>query len=123
MSARDKLAAALREFVLARGAQTPRLITMEEDAASLRAILANHGLAALPVEPTEKMLDAPRGLFLYFAMPPGSMTLGEHLAEGGYPTAGLTPEQLAYGGVFPKAERAAMVYAMMLAAAKEDSNA
>lgn len=68
--------------------------------------------------PSEAMLDAARGLFLYFAMVP-NMTLGEHLACGGYPVAGLTPEQLAYRGAFPKAERAAMVYAVMLAAARE----
>ena len=57
---RAALAAALREFVLARAAQTPRLITVEEDAARFRAILARRSLAVLPVEPTRAMLDAAR---------------------------------------------------------------
>lgn len=76
--------------------------------------LAHDILAALGA-PTEAMLDAPRGLFLYFGSYPGGMTLGEHLAAGGWPTAGLTPEQLAHCGSFPKAERAGMVWAMMTA--------
>jgi len=70
--------------------------------------------------PSEAMFDAARGLFLYFAMAPhSSMTLGEHLAAGAYPTAGLTPEQLAHRGAFPKEERAAMVWAVMVAAARD----
>jgi len=68
-------------------------------------------------EPTAAMCDAPRGLLLYVdGARSWRMTLGEHLAEGGYPTAGLTPEQLAHAGPFPKAERAAMVWRMMEAA-------
>ena len=69
------------------------------------------------VEPTEAMCDAPRGLLLYIDCPPMTrMTLGEHMAEGGYPTAGLSATQLAHAGPFPKAERAAMVWKMMEAA-------
>lgn len=68
-------------------------------------------------EPTAAMCDAPRGLLLYLDNAPSvRMTLGEHLAEGGYPTAGLTADQLAHRGAFPKAERASMIWKMMEAA-------
>lgn len=67
--------------------------------------------------PTEAMCDAARPLFLYFGTPAGSkFTLGMHMAAGGWDTAGLTADQLAFAGVFPKAERAAMVWSMMEAA-------
>lgn len=66
-------------------------------------------------DPTEAMCDAARGLFLYFGQST-TMSLGEHLAEGGYATAGLTPDQLAHRGIFPKSERAAMVWNVMEAA-------
>lgn len=65
--------------------------------------------------PTEAMLDAPRGLFLYLGGP-GNMPLGEFLSAGGWASAGLTDSQLAFKGVFPKAERALMVWNMMRAA-------
>lgn len=66
--------------------------------------------------PTEAMCDAARPLFLFFGAPP-RMSLGEHMAAGGWSTAGLTADQLAHrGGMFPKAERAAMVWNVMEAA-------
>ena len=66
--------------------------------------------------PTEAMCDAARPLFLYFAAGSTRMALGEHMEAGGWSTAGLTADQLAFAGVFPKAERAAMVWNMMEAA-------
>lgn len=79
--------------------------------------LLQEGFVVVPLKPTEEMVDAPRGLFLYFAAPPQrGWTLGGHLAAGGYPTGGLTTEELAWDGTFPKAQRASMVYRMMVAA-------
>jgi hypothetical protein len=62
------------------------------------------------------MCSAARPLFLYFAAGATRMTLGEHFALGGWSVGGLTPDQLAFAGVFPTAERAAMVWNVMEAA-------
>lgn len=78
--------------------------------------------AKMTAVPTEAMCDAARPLFLYFgAALTGGFTLGQHMQAGGWSTAGLTPAQLAHAGVFPKAERAAMVWNMMEAARGKQS--
>jgi hypothetical protein len=72
--------------------------------------------------PTEAMCDAARPLFLYFAGAPATrFTLGQHMKAGGWSTDGLTPDQLAHSGLFPKGERAAMVWNVMEAARAKQS--
>lgn len=67
--------------------------------------------------PTEEMCDAARPLFLYFDCPPNTrFSLGQHMEAGGWSTDGLTGAQLAHSGVFPKAQRAEMVWNVMEAA-------
>jgi hypothetical protein len=71
--------------------------------------------------PTEAMCDAARPLFLYFAAGSTRMTLGQHMAAGGWSVDGLTADQLAHAGLFPKVERAAMVWSVMEAARGKQS--
>lgn len=92
----------------------------------VRDAIANAALNAIdrvdytvtPAEPTEAMCDAARGLLLHFgsATRPG-WTLRRHLEAGGYKSAGLTPEELDWDGLFPKEQRAAMVWRVMSTAA------
>ena len=75
----------------------------------------------VPVEPTEEMIDAPRGLIMYFngMMNQSNWTLGDHAKSGGYGEtwAHLITDEERAARHFPKAHQADLIWRAMLAAA------
>jgi len=89
-----------------------------------RAEAALRGGVVVPEEPTEEMLDAPRQIILYSETPGRSMQgLREHLDLAGVEYGKFFPEWgMQATGHLTKGGIAALVWAAMLAAAKERRN-
>jgi len=86
---------------------------------AILSALRSAGWAVVPVEPTEGMINAPRGLFLYEGPPNKKWTLGQHNRAGGYRLP-ITEQEAALDYV-NKATRASIAWRAMLKAAQEDS--
>ena len=111
MSARDVILEAIR----ANWIKNDTAPVSETDA--ILSALEAAGYAVVPKEPTEAMIDAPRGLFLFDGPPNTKWTLGQHTASGGYPLA-ITEREKSLSYV-NKATRAIICWRTMLTAAKE----
>jgi hypothetical protein len=88
--------------------------------APVKADTAAEGWVLVPRVPTEAMIDAPRGLMMYFNSPPGaSYPLGRHAESGGYGEgyAHLLTDREKRMHSFPKAHQALLIFRAMLAAA------
>ncbi len=84
------------------------------------SIPAAHAALEAMLEPTEGVIDAPRGLIMYFNSPPGEgYPLGRHAQSGGYGQgyAHLLTDREKRMHSFPKAHQASLVYRAMIQAA------
>lgn len=84
---------------------------------AILAALAEAGLVIVPRAPTEKMIDAPRSLFLFEGGPDAGWTLGQHM-DHSVREIRLTDAERNLTCV-NKATRAALVWRAMVEAANE----
>lgn len=88
--------------------------------ASIMAALTPHeGYVLVPVEPTEKMLDAGRAAVMVEHCAGPKWTPRQHFEASGHSTAGIPEDVLDELGPLTKESTAAMVFGAMLAARPE----
>lgn len=87
----------------------------EEGADRILTALSRAGLAVVPVEPTEAMVDAPRPLILFYGQPKANFTLGQHI-DSGVRKVRLTDDERSLNYV-NKATLAALMWRAMVDAA------